>query len=453
MTADAHLERNHAVVLGGSIAGLLAARVLAEHYRNVTVVDRDLLPEHAAPRRCVPQDRHGHGLLPRGAKVLEELLPGLLAELVRNGAVHGDATRDVAWCVSGVRFKGAESGLGLVIASRPLLETHVRARVTRLANVSLRPASEAVGLVDEDGRIRGVRIRARGEATEELLDADLVVDATGRGSRAPAWLEEMGFASPHEETLDVGIGYASCIFNVGRDVLGGWLAVVHGATDDNPRGAVAQIIEGGRVQVSLTGYRGNHPPTDPAGFAAHAATLRFPEEIHAAVVRGEPLESIASYRLSKTVRRRYDRMERFPEGFLVLGDAACAFNPVYAQGMTVAALEAAALRDCLQSAERELARVFFRRAARIIDTPWKMAVGGDLAMSSIEGPRTFPVKAVNAWIRKLHAAAAHDSTVATAFIRVASLIDPPAKLFAPGLMLRVLGRREPEAPDAPFGNV
>jgi len=134
-------------------------------------------------------------------------------------------------------------------------------------------------------------------------------------------------------------------------------------------------------------------------------------------------------------------MKRFPEGFLVIGDAACAFNPVYAQGMTVAALEAAALRDCLQGAGPDLARIFFRRAARIIDTPWQMAVGGDLAISSVAGHRSFLVKAVNAYMRKLHAAAAQDSSVATAFIRVAGLIDSPAKLFSPGLVLRVLARR------------
>jgi hypothetical protein len=280
-----------------------------------------------------------------------------------------------------------------------------------------------------------------------------VVDATGRGSRAPAWLDAMGFAPPHEETLDVGIGYASCVFNIGRAVLGGRLAVVHGATDNNPRGAVAQIIEGGRVQVSLTGYRGHHPPTDPTGFAAHAAALKFPQEIHDAVVLGEPLEPIASYRLSKTVRRRYERLDRFPEGFLVIGDAACAFNPIYAQGMTVAALEAVALRDCLQRVGRQLAHVFFRRTAQIIDTPWQMGVGSDLAVSSVEGHRTFSVKAVNAWMRKLHAAAADDSSVAAAFIRVASLIDPPAKLFSPGLVLRVLARRTRHKPSAEATNV
>jgi 2-polyprenyl-6-methoxyphenol hydroxylase-like FAD-dependent oxidoreductase len=148
------------------------------------------------------------------------------------------------------------------------------------------------------------------------------------------------------------------------------------------------------------------------------------------------------------VRRRYDRLGRFPEGFLVIGDAACAFNPVYAQGMTVAALEAAALRDCLQGVDRKLARVFFRRAARIVDTPWQMGVGGDLGISSVEGHRPFPVKAINVWMRKLHAAAAHDSSVTTAFIRVASLVDPPGKLFAPGLALRVLTNGAPREPDS-----
>jgi hypothetical protein len=286
-----------------------------------------------------------------------------------------------------------------------------------------------------------VRVQARGETAETLLEADLVVDAAGRGSRAPAWLEELGFSRPRDETLEVDIGYATGIFKVDREVLGGRLAVVHGATGDNPRGAVAQFIEGGRLQVSLTGYRGYHPPTDLAGFAAHAAALTFPREIHAAIVQGELLEPIAGHRLSKTVRRRYDRMEKFPDGFLVIGDAACAFNPVYAQGMTVAALEAAVLRECVQLPGRSLARTFFRRVAKLVDTPWEMGVGGDLAIPSVEGPRPLPVKWMNGWVRRLHAAAARDASVSTAFVRVASLVDAPTKLFSPGLVLRALASR------------
>jgi 2-polyprenyl-6-methoxyphenol hydroxylase-like FAD-dependent oxidoreductase len=444
MGVSTHPDREHAVVLGGSMAGLFAARVLAEFYGRVTVLDRDRLPGGPVPRRCVPQDRHLHVLLSRGTDVHDDLFPGLADEMVEHGAVRADPVRDALWCPNGFRLRTAESGLRVVAASRPFLEAHVRERVAALARVAIRPESEATGLVAEAGRVRGVRVKARSDGAEEIMEADLIVDATGRGSRAPAWLEALGFCRPPEDKLDVGIGYSSCSFRVAPEVLHGRLAVIHPATAANPRGGVAQVIEGGRVLVGLSGYRGHHPPSDPAGFLAHAASLTHPE-IHEIVARGEPLEPIASHRVPTTVRRRYERLSRFPEGFLVTGDAICAFNPVYAQGMSVAGLEALALRRCLRSAGRDPAPAFFRDAARVVDGPWTMAASGDLEIPSVEGRRPFPVKAVNAWLRRLHAAAQHDASLALAFLRVANLVDPPASLFSPRVAFRVLARRSPRA--------
>ena len=433
---------DRAVVLGASLAGLLAARVLGDAYGQVTVIERDELPRTPMHRRGVPHGRHIHALAARGQQALEELYPGLTAELVANGAPHGDMLANARLYFSGHRLRQARTGLGLLCASRPVLESHVRARVRALPNVRFVDRCDVVGLATTpDGRrVTGARLLRRADGSaEELLGADLVVDASGRGSRTPVWLNGLGYPRPPTTQVRVGLGYATRTCRLPPDALGGDLAVLLAATPRNPRAGALQLLEGGRWMVTLAGILGDHPPTDPDGFLAFARSLQFPD-IYEAVRDAEPLDDPVAFRFPASVRHRYERLDRFPDGLLVMGDAVCSFNPIYGQGMSVAAIEALALRRHLERGVEPQPRRWFRDLAQVVDVPWDMAAGGDLVFPGVQGPRTLKTRLVSAYIARLHAAAENDAGLASAFVRVAGLVAPPQTLLRPGVAVRVLLR-------------
>jgi 2-polyprenyl-6-methoxyphenol hydroxylase-like FAD-dependent oxidoreductase len=431
---------DRAVVLGASMAGLLAARVLADAYAQVTVIDRDQLPETPMHRRGVPHGRHAHALLTGGHQALEELFPGLTAELIAHGAPTGDLLANGRWYLNGHRLRQAHSGLVALSPSRPLLEGHIRARVRALPNVALLDSCDIVGLTTTpDGRrVTGSRVLRRADGhTEELLGADLVVDASGRGSRTPIWLQALGYARPDEEQVRIGLGYATRTYRLPPDALHGDRGLVQAATPQHPRSGVLLQLESDRWMVTLGGRLGDHPPTDPNGFLAFAQSLQFPD-IYETICDAEPLDDLVAFRFPASVRYRYERLDRFPDGLLVMGDAVCSFNPVYGQGMSVAALEALTLRRHLQRGAAPQPRHWFRDLAGVVDAPWDVAVGGDLAFPGVPGRRTPKVRLVNAYLARLHAAAAHDANLASAFLRVAGMVAPPQSLLRPSIAVRVL---------------
>lgn len=430
----------HAVVLGGSVAGLLTARVLADAFQEVTVLDRDALAPGTDPRRGAPQARHIHALLARGQQVLEELLPGLTEELVVSGAPSGDMLGDARLLFGGHRLARAETGLRLVSVSRPLLEDRIRARVRAHAAVRFSTPCDVVGLESSDGggRVTGVRVKRRaGERADEVIDADLVVDAMGRGSRTPKWLTSLGYERPREDQVRVDVGYATRRYRLPADGLHGDLVCVHGPTAERPRGGALARLEGGVWLLTLFGLLGQHPPKDPAGFSAFARSLQF-GDIHEAIATAEPIDDPVGFRFPANVRRRYERLRRFPDGLLVLGDALCSFNPIYGQGMTVAALQALALRGRLRAGATPTGRRVLRALAQVIDAPWELAVGADLSLPAVDGPRSARRRLANAYVTRLQAAAAGDPALARAFIRVTGLIDPPEALLRPATAFRVL---------------
>jgi 2-polyprenyl-6-methoxyphenol hydroxylase-like FAD-dependent oxidoreductase len=429
----------HAVVLGAGLAGLLAAGVLAEHYRTVTVLDRDRLTAGpAAPRRGVPQGGHLHALLARGREALDDLLPGLTAQLVAAGAPVGDMQADARSYLGEHRIARGTSGLGLLCASRPLLEHAVRARVVATPGVVVAARCAAVGLQTsaDRRRVTGVQVRREGCA-EEVVPADLVLDATGRGSRVPRWLAGLDLPEPVEERVPIGLGYATRTYRPRPEALGGDLGVIAPPTPPAGRGGGLSVLEGDRWMLTLIGVLGDHPPTDPAGFDEFVRSLPTPD-IADALAGAEPLDDPLPFRFPASVRRRYERLSSVPDGLLVVGDAVCSLNPVRGQGMTVAALEALALRRALRAGRVPRPRAFHREVARIVDAAWDIVVGGDLAFPGVEGRRTRKLALLDAYLRRLGATAAHDPAVGTSFLRVAGLVDPPRALLRPGVLWRVL---------------
>jgi len=433
-----HLGR-HAIVIGASMGGLLAARALADHYAEVTVLERDVLPEANEHRKGVPQGRHAHGLLARGGEVLEQLFPGLTEEMVQKGALYGDAVDEVLWFNHGVYLHNAPSRLMGLLSSRPMLETGVRRRLLRLPNVRLQDRCDAFEPVFDpaQGRVTGVRRRYRnGSADTETMSADLVVDASGRGSRAARWLDALGYAKPREETIEVNIGYMTRQYRRRPEHLGGKQAAIIAACQPAWRGGVILAQEDDRWIVSLGGYLGDHAPADESGFLEFARTLPTPE-IFDVIRDAEPLSSFTPYQFSANLRRHYEELSHFPEGFLVYGDALCSFNPVYGQGMTVACMESLALRACLAVGTHRIARRFFQAASGLIDIPWQIAVGSDLQHPHVQGKRTLQIRFINWYIAKLYRAAQRDAVLATRFLEVVNLMYQPAALLSPSIAMRV----------------
>jgi 2-polyprenyl-6-methoxyphenol hydroxylase-like FAD-dependent oxidoreductase len=434
----AHLGK-HAIVIGASMGGLLAARVLADQYDEVTLLERDTLPETHEPRKGVPQGRHAHGLLARGREVLDQFFPGLSEEMVAQGAVYGDLVDQVRWFNHGVYLRNAPSALQGLLISRPMLEDGVRRRLLQLSNVRLLEHSDALEPVFDRtlGRVTGVRVQLQPDSGgAETITADLVVDASGRGSHSPAWLDALGYAKPREEGVQVHIGYMTRLYRRRPEHLSGKRAIVMAACQPGWRFGVILAQEDDRWIVTLGGYQGDRPPIDEAGYIEFARSLPKPE-IFEVIKDAEPLTSLTQYQFSANLRRHYEELSRFPEGLLVFGDALCSFNPIYGQGMTVACTEALALRECLTAGPHGIARRFFQAASKLIDIAWQMAVGSDLQNPAVAGKRTAQVRFINWYLAKLFQAAQHDAVLATRFLEVANLMKPPPSLMAPHIALRV----------------
>jgi 2-polyprenyl-6-methoxyphenol hydroxylase-like FAD-dependent oxidoreductase len=420
------------------MSGLLAARALSDHFPKVTIIERDALPDEAASRRGVPQGEHIHVLLARGGQVLDELFPGLVDELTGQGVPLADMMTQTRFVFSGHEFARGNCESQLIQASRPLLEHTVRSRVSQLPGVEIVDRCEATGLIVSDGAVVGAKITHLGdEPREESLDAELVVDAMGRSGRMKTWLTELGYDAPAEDRVKCDVTYVSRTFRMPADALGPDRFVFVGAEAERPSLFGIVNVEGDRWMATNAGMAGIRPPSDEAGWLAFVETMPIPD-VAKALADAEPLNDFVTHRFPASTWRRYDRLGRLPAGLLAFGDAICSFNPVYGQGMTVASLEAQALRECLGKGTTDLPRRFFKSAAKVIGAPWQLAGGGDLAIPAIEGDRPLPVRLINRYVARIHAACAAHPKIAATFIRVAGFLDAPSAIFSPGFMARVL---------------
>jgi 2-polyprenyl-6-methoxyphenol hydroxylase-like FAD-dependent oxidoreductase len=431
----------HAVVCGASMAGLLAARVLTEYYDRVTVIERDRLADDPVPRRGVPQGCQPHALLARCAQILDELFPGYLDELVAAGAHRwddGDMSRyDV--CFGGhlmTRDGMMPEPESLVQhhASRPLLEHLVRRRVHALPDVTIHTGCQVETLLKSEDRVVGVIVRGTGCAPTEMR-ADLVVDASGRGSRTPAFLAELGYGRPEVDELVIRVAYASMPVRIPPETLR-QLLIVRGFEPGRPRGFFLFRCEGDIWLVAAATLGPIRPPTTPADLLAFGDGIA-PAYALAAAKAAEPLGGVSVHQYPSNRWRRYDKMKRFPAGLVVVGDAACSFNPIYGQGMTVAAIEATVLRDCLRAGDADLPRRFHRATARPIRVAWQTAVGSDLALPEVPGRPSLSMRLSNVYAERVLRAAEADPVVTRDFLRVVGMVTPPTHLMRPAFMARV----------------
>lgn len=450
------LHGRRAAVIGGSIAGLLAARVLSDHFDEVTVIERDPLPRGAVERKGVPQSRHAHALLARGLDVLDQLFPGILEDLAREGAERVDFGTDIRWQYFGTWKLRFPSGIVCLFQSRALLEAAVRRRVLALPNVRVRDACRVDGLLSApaSGRVGGLRLTASGGA-EEVIPADLVVDASGRGSRTPGWLEALGYEAPEESAVKVHVGYASRVYRrpaplplTDPDHRPWKVLYIIGTPPGSRSLGLLFPIEGNRWQVTLAGLLRDYPPDDEAGFLEYARRLPS-DELYRVIKSAEPLSDIVNHRFPAHLRRRYERMARMPDGLVVMGDALCSFNPIYGQGMTTGALAALTLGRCLRDQRKArgpgvidgLTPMFQSEVAGVIETPWRLATGEDLRFPEVEGERSRSLPLMNWYVAQVHALCGYDPEVMARFYRVQHMLTDPRALFHPRIALAVIRRQ------------
>jgi 2-polyprenyl-6-methoxyphenol hydroxylase-like FAD-dependent oxidoreductase len=429
------------VVLGGGMAGLLAARVLSDAYTDVVVVDRDELTGTAGARSGVPHGRHAHCLVARGQQIFEQLLPGLTQEMSEAGVTLGDFNGQIQWHFNGYKLAASDSGLICVSSGRPILEEHVRKHVAAIPNVRFLEQYDIVGLetTPDNQRVTGARIQRQEQGSEpEVLSADLVIDITGRGSRMPAWLTELGYQAPPEDRIKVDLAYTTRHYRLKNDnPFIKDIAINQAGTPVCPRGVFCYLLpDGETVELSLTGVLGDHAPTDPDGFDEYVRSLPLP--LHYEFIQEwEPVDDPVRFKFPASVWRHYEALTRFPEGLLVMGDAVCSFNPVYAQGMTVAGMEALTLQNHMRGTEPVNAIAFFGEIADQIAGPWQFSAIADLGYPGVEGERTDQIRLVNQYIPAVLAAATMDPVVTDAFLQVAGLVADPTSLMQPEIAVRV----------------
>ncbi|MGW1071689.1 NAD(P)/FAD-dependent oxidoreductase [Streptomyces sp. NPDC002537] len=445
---------SRAVVLGAGMAGMLAASVLAGHVDEVVIVDRDRMPDGAHPRKGLPQARHAHLLMSGGARVVDALLPGTLDRWLRAGARRIALTAGLVVLSTQGWFPRMPGTQFLLSCTRDLLDLVVREQVLALPGVVLRDGTEALALLGDAGRVTGVRVRGEGEHAAEELGADLVVDASGRGSQAARRLTDLGLPVVHEETVDSGLVYATRIFRAPPGTERFPLVSIQ--ADPHSRrpgqGSTMLPIEGGRWLVTVSGTRGGEPSRNTEDFEPFTRGLRDPL-IADLIARADPLTDVVVTRSTVNRRRFFERLPAQPEGFVALGDAVATYNPVYGQGMSVAAQSAAVLRDALRAEGVDapgLAGRVQRSVARVTGGAWDMATGEDINYPGAIGKQPpAAARLLRGYMQRMMWAATGDPLVLRALMDVMTLSAPMTRLVSPAVALGVArgpGRRAQAGP-------
>jgi 2-polyprenyl-6-methoxyphenol hydroxylase-like FAD-dependent oxidoreductase len=450
-------ECRHALVIGSSMAGMLAARVLSDHFSSVTILERDSLTAETEHRRGIPQAQHLHALLARGLQIIEHLFPGIREELVEAGAVPLETGSDIAWLTPAGWGKHFQANLQILSFTRPFLDKHIRRRLAQIENIKIIPDCVVVALVSNSKRngVSGVSVKlcceegrtngdVRPPQAERFIDADLIVDASGRHSCAPQWLKALGYQAPRETVVNAFLGYATRLYEKPVGDKASWKAIfLQAAPPESPRGGLLFPIEQNRWMLTLAGGGRDYAPTDEREFMNFIESLR--SSLLFDVLRdAKPISPIRSYRNTENRLRHYEEMSSFPGNFVLLGDSVCAFNPVYGQGMTVAAMDAMALDQAVSTWKKdsfaaEFGKRFQRKLAQINKLPWSLATGEDCRYVGTEGAAPgLRGHLMHSYIDNLVALTTRDTTVRALWLRVFQMLEPPSRLFQPWILVKVL---------------
>lgn len=432
MSRTLNLPRNHAVVIGSSVAGLCAAKLLSEYYERITLYERDPLPDRPVNRSAIPQGDHVHLLMARGAEELEKVFPGLLAAMTAEGVPVVQNQPESIHFTAGGHVLGTgrtlESNFTAYVPSRAQLEFQIRARVIALPTVDIVQRGVTEPVFDAaTGRVTGVVLD-----DGEVVTADLVVDASGRGSRLPTWLQQWGFGKPREDSVKIGVTYASQRVRIPAGLMAEKMVLVS-APHDRPLGMGMLFHEDGIWTVTAFGVAKAEPPHDFAGICDLADKV-LPPHISVALRAGDPVGEMNFHRYPTSRWRRYDKMDRLPAGIFPFGDAVASLNPTFGQGVTMTALQAANLREALAHDSHDFITRLNRRTARTTLPVWLMNSVADFEAHGAQGHRPKWYGPMFGLFDQFLGAAETDPVLAEWFLRRTSLLDsvwmtPPPRII------------------------
>lgn len=426
-----------AIILGASMSGLFAARVLADAYETVTIIEKDELPDTPDSRDGVPQGNHPHLLLKAGQQTIEDFFPGFCEKLLTAGGLLIDWTSDLYYYDEGGYIAGGPTRIPMYAASRPLFEIIVRRQVAQINEVEFRENCQFRSYLtnSDETAVTGIEMWDEAGSTERLT-ADLVVDATGRTSRTPAWLDTIGYQSPPVDEVEINVTYGTVQLSRPDDDRRMLFIPPSGS---RTKGGGAFPIENNRWLVTLVGIHDDQPPSDPDSYIEYARDLPGPNLGQLLASHEWVNETIKQYPFASSIWRHYESLDRFPDNLLVIGDAVASFNPIYGQGMSVTAMEALQLHHLLaDTPPSALALRFFDQNARLVRIAWRLSVGADFQFEQTQGPKPFGTDLFNWYVSRLIRSAHTDGVLANRFARVVMMDSSPTALIHPDTLYRVI---------------
>ncbi|MGG0301619.1 FAD/NAD(P)-binding protein [Bacillus albus] len=437
---------NKAIVIGGSIAGKLAAKALSTAFKEVIIIEAGERWDGKASRKRVPQSNHPHVLLKGGEKAIEELFPTITNELIEAGSIVNNFTRDLKWHQFGLWKQPFIGEVHMIQQSRFLLEWHIQKRIDQVSNITIKYETLIEGLLIDRKRnkVYGVKAKCLETGTQEEIKADIVVDASGFGSKSIAWLREYNIEVP-EEKVRIDLFYATRMFKLKEnEKLDCCNMLMSPSFPDNPYGVLIQTIEDNRYFVTFSGYANEKAPQTDEEFYNFAENLSI-SNVTDFLNKAEEISHIKTYKIPYQVRRRFDLVDNLPERLLVVGDAHCRFDPVFGQGVSVAAMEAHQLQLLLQrrqKLDKAVTQQFYKETAHIIQTPWEMTTTEISRHPQLKRELTIKQKFQLWYTKQIYQLSAIDSDVYIRLVRVMNLIRSPFHLFHPKVLLAVLLKRK-----------
>ncbi len=452
-------KRDHAIVIGASIAGMFAAKALSQHFNTVTIIERDILPDEPTPRGGVPQSRHVHQLLMGGLQVMRRLFPGIDDDLEALGATPIHLGYNTVTATRYGFMPPVRSDVYSYACSRPGLEYVIRKRIWQTENITVKGGYTVKHLLATDDQrvVTGVAIKQKRTRTTETVTGDLVVDASGRTSKADQWLQSLGYDAPEVTYVDGHVGYATCWFEKPDYAPEGVAVLLSLGDQENPRSGLIIEAEGDKWLALVSSKDGDYPPNDLDGFLDFAKSCASPLAYN--YLKGAtPISPVYGYRRTQNHWRHYEKLTNRPENFIITGDAACAFNPIYGQGMSVAALDAQLLDDILARYPygRKLtgfANEFQKELGKQVALPFNLASADDRQHADTDdssSAQAWLMQQVGAYFQVALGAMFIDDYVRTRFMQVSNLVAPPTTLFTPQMIARILriGVQARLAPDS-----